>query len=378
MNLTPDPTIIGVIGGGQLCRMMCEAATPLGFEIVFLDPTSDAPASPVARDQIVGDFDDDDAVRRLIARSDVLTYDIELADPNLIERINPGIPVHPHPETLAFIQDKLVQKNTLSEAGIPVPPYLSLESREDLDTARERLGLPLMLKSRTGGYDGRGNAVLTDPEAFEGRRRELNPPLMAEELLDFDRELSVMGVKHAGGIDTYPVTETIHEEEILRRTVTPARASEDVLEKARSVAESVLQVVEGRGVYGIELFERHGEIMVNEIAPRPHNSGHWTIEGTETSQFEQHLRAVAGVPAGSTDLRSPAVTVNILGDKGERDVDLRGVSPLLEHPRAHLHWYGKKHERPLRKMGHFTLTGADRDALLASANQLHERLAFHP
>jgi len=383
MRLTPEPTTVGVIGGGQLCRMICEAVSPLGIEIVFVDPTPDAPANHVARDQVVGGFDDPDAVERLAERSDFLTYDIELADPDVVEEVvdsaSPEVPVHPNPDTLRTIQDKYVQKEALTDRGIPVPTYTDVDSVEDLRRASDELGLPLMVKAREGGYDGRGNLLVHSEDEFENALEELPEPLMVEEFVDYERELSVIGVKGDGETYAYPVTETIHREEILRRTVSPARTDAETREKAHDVAREALGVMEGRGVYGLEMFETtDGEILVNEIAPRPHNSGHWTIEGAHTSQFEQHARAVVGAPLGSTELRAPTVSVNTLGDEGPRDVSLAGVDYLLAS-RAHLHWYGKEEERPLRKMGHFTLTGddgLDTDELMGVADDLEDGLRF--
>lgn len=379
IRLTPEPLTLGVIGGGQLCRMLCEAASPLGVEVVFSDPTPDAPACAVARDQVVGGFDERDAVERLAERADVLTYDIELADPDVVESVaeEASVPVHPKPDTLRTIQDKYVQKNALTDSGVPVPAYRAVETVEDLRAAADELGLPLMLKAREGGYDGRGNVPVETEEDFEDALGAVDGPVMVEEFVDYDRELSVIAAQGDGETALYPATETIHREEILRRTVTPARTNEATREKAHDVAREVLNVMEGRGVYGIEMFEDDGDISVNEIAPRPHNSGHWTIEGAQASQFEQHARAVAGLPLGSTELRAPTVSVNILGDDGPRDVSLAGVDDLLSS-RAHLHWYGKKEERPLRKLGHFTLTGSDTDELMREADDVQDELRFEP
>jgi 5-(carboxyamino)imidazole ribonucleotide synthase len=210
---------------------------------------------------------------------------------------------------------------------------------------------------------------------FEDALSAVEGAVMVEEFVDYDRELSVIAAQGDGEEAFFPVTETVHREEILRRTVTPARTDEATHERAHDVAREVLGVMEGRGVYGIEMFEDDGEISVNEIAPRPHNSGHWTIEGAHTSQFEQHARCVAGLPLGSTALRAPTVSVNILGEEGPRDVSLAGVDDLLSS-RAHLHWYGKKEERSLRKMGHFTLTGSDTDELLREADEAQDELRF--
>ncbi len=374
--LTDRPGIIGVVGGGQLCRMMCEAAAPLGLEVVFLDPLPDAPARAVSRDQIVGAYDDPEALEKLITRSDWLTYDIELAGAKQIQSLNPDCPVHPHPDTLLMIEDKFRQKSALADAGLPVPSFTDVGTAEDVRKAAETFGYPLMIKSRTGGYDGRGNLPVRDETDIEPVLEQLDGNLMAEEFISYDRELSVMGVKHREGRSTYPPTETVHEEQILRQSITPWRSDERVKEQARDVARSVLDVMTGRGVYGIELFEEGGSIYINEIAPRPHNSGHWTIEGAETSQFEQHVRAVTGRPGGSTDAQKVTVTVNILGEDGPRAVRLDGTNELLGRSGVHLHWYGKKEERPLRKMGHFTVTGSNTKKTVDRAMNLKQYLQF--
>ncbi|MFC7138935.1 5-(carboxyamino)imidazole ribonucleotide synthase [Halosimplex aquaticum] len=402
MTLSSPAPVLGVVGGGQLGRMLAEAAAPLGVEVLVSDPTPDAPAAPVARDQIVGGFDDPEAVRELAERSDYLTFEIELADPDLLERVaqETDTPVHPKPETLRIIEDKLVQKRRLAEAGVPVPQFREVDSADELREALDDLGYPAMLKARKGGYDGRGNVPVETPDDVEeafaeivdaaqgGSQEDPSGVAMVEEMVDFERELAVMGclgsALHGDGAqqrDTFPVTETIHEEEILRETVSPARAEESVRERARQVALDVLDVMEGRGVYGIELFEGpEGEILLNEIAPRPHNSGHWTIEGCHTSQFEQHVRAVTGRPLGTTDRRAPTVSANILGDVDERqEATLSGEDEVFEAPRAHLHWYGKREVYPLRKMGHVALVGKRderTDRLLAEVRELRDGLSF--
>ena len=376
---SPGPTL-GVVGGGQLGRMMGEAAAPLGVELVVADPTPDCPANPVVRDQLVGGFEDEATFRDLAERADVLTFEIELADPDVLERVaeETGTPVHPAPETLRTIQDKLVQKRRLAEAGVPVPEFRAVDTADDLREACEELGYPAMLKARTGGYDGRGNVPVDGPEDVEAAIDDIAGPAMVEEMVDFERELAVMGCLGDGERATFPVTETIHEEEILRESVAPARASEAVRERAQEVADDVLDVMDGRGVFGIELFlAGDGEILLNEIAPRPHNSGHWTIEGCHTSQFEQHVRAVMGFPLGTTELRDPAVSANILGDVEERQsATMSGEENVLGTERAHLHWYGKREVYPLRKMGHLTATGDDREALLSEIRELRDGLTF--
>ena len=386
MTTLPGPTL-GIVGGGQLGRMLAEAAAPLGVEVIVLDPTPECPASPVAREQIVGEFDDPDAIRELAAASDALTFEIELADPDLLESVADeyDVPVNPDPGTLRTIQDKLVQKEALADAGIPVPEFIGVGGEKDLKLAVEELD-GVMLKAREGGYDGRGNTPVQEPSEAAAALEELGVDTMAEAFVPFERELSVIGVKGADGVDTYPVTETIHEEEILRASVSPARTDDAVAERAREVATDVLEFLDGYGVYGIELFEtQDGEILVNEIAPRPHNSGHWTIEGARTSQFENHVRAVLGWPLGPTELAEPTVSVNILGDVDEPEpATLYNVDSVLADADANLHWYGKKQARPLRKMGHITVTDPEadadetdaRDALLDHAESLRDGVTF--
>ena len=381
MNHRTPAATIGVVGGGQLGRMIGEAAGPLGVEVVVSDPTPDCPAAPVVRDQIVGDFDDEDAIRELAERADVLTFEIELADPDAMARVGEATdtPVHPDPDTLRTIQDKLVQNRALADGDVPVPEFRRVDDADDLRAAGEDLGWPLMLKAREGGYDGRGNRPVEGPKKAEAALAEIGGAALAEELIDFEREVAVMGVVGDSERRAYPVTETIHREEILRESVTPARTDEAVRSRAREVAFDVLELLEGRGVYGIELFEtREGGILVNEIAPRPHNSGHWTIEGTVCSQFEQHLRAVLGWPLGSTELRSPAVTANLLGDVDSPEpVELAGSEAILEAAAASLHWYGKREARPLRKMGHVTLVDSVGDEANADGDEGRDTLLSH-
>ena len=384
MTITlPGPTL-GVVGGGQLGRMIGEAVAPLGVDIIVLDPTPGCPASPVVSDQIVAGFDDPEGIRELASRADALTFEIELADPDLMAEAaaEHDVPVHPDPDTLRTIQDKLVQKEALVDAGIPVPEFVAVATAEGLERVVEEYG-GVMLKAREGGYDGRGNVPVDKPADAADALDEIGGAAMAEEFLDFEREIAVMGLKGADGeTRTYPVTETIHREEILRESVAPARTDDAVVAEAESVARDVLDVLDGRGVFGIELFEtRDGEVLVNEIAPRPHNSGHWTIEGARTSQFENHVRAVLGWPLGSTDLVAPAVTANVLGDVEEtQPAALSGVEEVLAAPEADVHWYGKDDVRPLRKMGHLTATdrdaNADRDALLSRSRDLRDGLTF--
>lgn len=415
---------LGVVGGGQLGRMLAEAASPLGVDVVVVDPTPGCPASRVA-DQIEGSFDDEAAIRELAARADAVTVEIELADPEALAAASAAhdTPVHPDPETLRTIRDKLVQTRAFDDAGVPLPAYRGVDTPAELAAAVEAFD-GVMCKARTGGYDGRGNTPVTagdDPAAALATvGADGNRGAVAERFVDFRRELSVIGVVGDGETRAYAPTETIHEDEILRETLVPARTTDAVAERAREVAQDVLAALEGRGVYGIELFETtDGEVLLNEVAPRPHNSGHWTIEGAATSQFEQHVRAVLGLPLGDTTTRSPSATANLLGgeslegrrpvvgfetgaagdvrggDADERtdttddagaetdttdDADgvvLTGVDEVLAAGDAALHWYGKREVYPLRKTGHVTVSrDDDPEAVLDGARAHASELEF--
>ena len=375
--------------------MLAEAASPLGVDVVVLDPTPDCPAARVA-EQIEGSFDDPEAVRELAERADALTLEIELADPDVLASVGAeyDMPVHPSPDALRTIQDKLVQKRAFADAGIPVPAFVAVDDAADLADAVERFD-GCMLKARTGGYDGRGNLPVEPGDDYEAKLAAVgagDDGAMAEELIDFERELSVVAVRGDDERRAFPVVENVHREEILCETVAPARCSEAVAERAREVALDTLETLDGRGVFAMELFEQlDGTVSVNEVAPRPHNSGHWSIEGATTSQFEQHVRAALGWPLGTAEARSPTVMANVLGDVSEpRPASLSGVGDVLAAPNANLHWYGKREARPLRKMGHLTLVDADgddapparadgaaaRDDLLARARDLRGGLTF--
>lgn len=374
----PGPTL-GVVGGGQLGRMLAEAASPLGVEVIVLDPTDPCPAAPVAADQIVADFDDAAAIEELAARSDVLTLEIELADPAALSAVD--APVEPAPSTLGTIRDKLVQMEHLADAGVALPAFRRVDDADDLAEALDELGSPVMLKARTGGYDGRGNMPVEAGYDLDAALEAVGGPAMAESFVDFERELAIIAARGDEEMALHPVTETIHAEEILRETVVPPGSDEAVIAQARSVARDALAALEGRGVFGIELFETtDGDVLLNEIAPRPHNSGHWTIEGTVTSQFEQHVRAVLGWPLGPTDQVHPTVvSANLLGDgTTARPAELAGVDAILRSPRSHLHWYGKAETRPLRKMGHVTVTSdsTDIDRVRSRARSLQSRVSF--
>ena len=354
------PARIGIIGGGQLGRMMAMEAKRMGYYVMVLDPTVGSPAGQVADEELNASFSDRSAIRRLAEWTDVLTYEFEHIDSDiLIELEKEGYKVYPTGGTLKKIQNKYLQKKMLSEAGLPIPKMYKVESQEDIAASGRMLGYPLVLKTCTGGYDGKGNLVIkNEAEIHEALKTFQGQELMVEEYISFERELSILAARNHHGITTfYPVVENVHEESVLRYTKAPAVLDAAVEEKIKQVALGVLEVLSDFGVFCIELFiTPKGEIYINEIAPRPHNSAHYTIEGCITSQFEQLIRIITGMPLGSPRLISPCVMANILGnDEVKGKYTFEGISDILAMEGVYLHLYGKKTTDHLRKIGHITV-----------------------
>lgn len=353
---------IGIVGGGQLGRMLTLAALPLGFKVVVVDPGEHCPAAQVGAEQIVGSLYDEVALKQLAEKADYITVEIEHLDTAVLEAIaKNGVPINPAPSTIQLIQDKFEQKKFFAAAGIPVAPFTEITDRESAIAALKHYGGSMIIKTRHGAYDGRGNMVVRSSQdvdealaTFEGRQ------LYAEALIDFERELAVMVARSTTGeVTIYPITQTIHERNICVETLTPAPVDTAIHEKARAIAKSVATLLQGSGTFGIEMFlTKSGDILVNEIAPRVHNSGHYTTEAIRTSQFEQHIRAIAGLPLGSVEMLVPAaVMVNILG-KRNGPTTLNGLAEALAIPGVSVHLYGKSPTKIDRKMGHITATGA--------------------
>jgi len=369
---------LGVVGGGQLARMMVPAAARLGFEIAVLDPTPASPGGQLAHDQIVGGLDDADALRALVESCDLTTFEIEAIDADVLASLAAdGHRIHPAPATLACIQDKLTQKQRFEAAGIPTSPFEPLDSPDA--RALVEFGLPVVQKARRGGYDGRGVAVFTDTVVEE---KVLQAPSLMERYVDFRCELAVLVTRSTTGeVATWPVVEMVFDERanVLDLLLAPARVDASVAERARKIAIAAVEALDGVGVFGVELFLTHtDEILVNEIAPRPHNSGHWTIEACRPCQFEQHVRAVAGLPLGSTEQHSAAVMVNLLGEADARGTPTAaGLEAALSVPGASLHLYGKHSVSPFRKMGHLTITAKTLDEALAMAERARAELRIH-
>jgi 5-(carboxyamino)imidazole ribonucleotide synthase len=369
-SITADPPVkIGIIGGGQLGKMTTQEAKKMGFHVTVLDPTPNCPAAQVADRHIIGEFGDAGVISELAAGVDIVTYEFEHINADVLRELEDGGHViRPSAYTLKVIQNKLRQKDLLSTAGIPVPKYKRVETLEEL------MQFPAILKTCEGGYDGKGNYVIRDEGQARDAFRTLGAgkvELMVEKLVRFEKELAVMVASNPEGeIRCYPVVETIHRDNICHMTIAPARVGEDIQNKAREIAMKAMKVLRGAGVFGIEMFLENGEVMINEIAPRPHNSGHYTIEGCVTSQFEQHVRAITGLPLGSTELLAPAVMVNILGE-GEQEgpAILDGIREALSIPGVTLHFYGKATTKPKRKMGHITAIDKDVEKAIEKANR---------
>jgi len=364
---------VGIIGGGQLGQMMTQAASKLDLDIIVLEKNDNPPAVQAGAKLIIGDLNDAEKIRELAENTDFVTWEIEHINTDVLEELeNEGFIINPSPKTLSKIKDKYLQKEFLRSNNIPVAPFKRVESIEEIEKAAEELGLPLLLKTRFGGYDGKGNFVVrNDKDIEEGFKKLGGENLYVEGFVEFEKELAIMAARDKkGNIKTYPVVETIHENNILQVTLAPAPISADQSQKAEEFARKVMEHLEGAGVFGIEMFlTKSGDILVNEIAPRVHNSGHYTIEACETSQFENQLRAVSEMELGDTSMKvGAAVMVNILG---ERDgiASVKGVQEAEALGDCFVHIYGKKDVKVERKMGHITVVGDSLEEVLDKANK---------
>lgn len=358
---------IGIIGGGQLGKMMTQEAKKMGFYVAILDPTPHCPAAQVADEQIVGDFYAESKLREIVETSDVTTYDIEHIDVQVLKRLyDEGYRIHPSPYVLEIIQDKLAQKDLLSNKGLPIPKYMKVDSPASL----EKFGFPVVQKARKGGYDGRGVIVLKDKGDIE---QAIRAESFIEEFIDYDKELAIIVARSiTGTMRCYPVVEMIFEARanICDMVIAPARIEEEIEEQAKKTAMEAVEALNGVGVFGVEMFLANGRVLINEIAPRPHNSGHYTIEACLTSQFEQHIRAITGLPLGETTLLSPAVMVNLLGSEGHIGPPLlEGLREALSIPGLSFHFYGKSETRPFRKMGHVTILDENLERAIEKAQK---------
>jgi len=358
--------ILGIIGGGQLGMMIAEAAKKMPEhieKIIVLDPTENCPASQVGAEQIIADFKDKKAIKELAEKSDLITYEIESGNTDVLKSVEGKAEINPSPETLKIIQDKFLQKTFLSENKIPVTEFIQINSVNDLQHGLAKFGYPALLKICRDAYDGRGNFKINSPEDIQKAFDYFKVKnLMLEKFVPFKIEVSVIAARNTKGqIKTYPLVENIHENNILRETIAPARVTKEISDKAEKIAQTTMTVLKGAGVFGIEMFvTSENEILINEIAPRVHNSGHHTLQSSETSQFEQHLRAILGLDLGSPKLIRPTIMYNVLGSK-----DFEGEYKRIEilEQNVYLKMYGKKISKPLRKLGHMNLVARENESI---------------
>jgi 5-(carboxyamino)imidazole ribonucleotide synthase len=377
-RLSPNDITLGIIGGGQLGKMIGMEAKRMSINLAYLDPDNNCPASTIADLMIISDFKDEKSIIELANKSDVLTYEIELANSSVLEDLESrGYAVHPASGLLNTIQNKLRQKRFLKAKGIPVPEFEEVTSVEQGKKICKEFGYPLVLKACEDSYDGRGNFLVrftSDVERgiqyFEGRR------CMIEKFIHFSKEVSVIVARNTRGqIVSFPVVQNIHTNNILDTTIVPVKINRRVEFEAKLVAEKVVKSLKGVGVFGIEMFLKGNKLMVNEIAPRPHNSGHYSIEACSVSQFEQHIRAILGLPLVKPRLMSPVVMMNILGIPNySGEYSFKGIDKVFAIPGLKLHFYGKKITKPQRKLGHFTITAENTEQALSRAKTVRNLL----
>lgn len=345
------PTI-GIIGGGQLGRMLAMAAARLNFRTVILEPQADCPAAQVANRQITAPYGDPVALAELAAACDIVTYEFENVPVEAAATLARNVPVYPPPRALEVAQDRLTEKRFLNACGIPTARFHAVDSQEELEIALADFGGQGVLKTRRLGYDGKGQRVFRSPaDSAQGAFADLgNVPLILESFVPFEREISIIAARATDGtVKAYDPAENVHRDGILDTSTLPARIGEATANAARESAEKLLAALNYVGVVGIEFFVLpDGDLVANEIAPRVHNSGHWTEAACAVSQFEQHIRAIAGLPLGDPSRHSNCVMTNLIGD------DLDDVPAWLAKPGVLVHLYGKTEARPGRKMGHVT------------------------
>ncbi len=380
--MIPPGSTLGVLGGGQLGRMLAHAATRMGYRLHVYEPGENSPAGEVATREFNSSYKEIERLKDFARGCAAVTYEFENVPVEPLWEIESLVPLRPHWEVLEVCQNRMREKKWLKKNGFPHVPFAEVEAGADLAKAVKRVGLPCVVKTADFGYDGKGqmrlNTTADIPAAAKAFARQR---AVVEKFIDFKCELSVIVARNPGGeIRTFPVAENIHTKHILDFSIVPARVSGTVQKQAAELARNIAEAFGLVGMLAVELFlTDQGDLLVNEMAPRTHNSGHWTLDGCVTTQFEQQIRAVAGLPLGDTSLTVPAaVMVNILGDAWTWNGEQLAGSPdwvgLLAEPRAKLHLYGKREPRKGRKMGHFTLTGDKASAVLATARDLKSRL----
>lgn len=376
-SLRSDFTL-GFLGAGQLARMSAVQAFRFGIQVaVYSDRRENEPVQFMTPQTGNGSFSDIDAMVSFAKRCDLITLENEFIDSNVLQKVQElsHTPIYPAPESFALIENKLIEKQTFENAGIPVTPYALVDSETSLQEFGDKYGWPYLLKSSKGGYDGYGNEKVNTPvealKAFQQLGGKAGHDILAEAFVDFSHELAVQVARNKTGTAAYPCCETIQQNHICIAVKTPAPISTAMQKKAEELAVAATEAIDGKGIFAFEFFLTHdGKLLLNESAPRPHNSGHYSIEGCITSQFENHVRAVLDLPLGDTSLRKPAaVMINLLGTD-QRPSQIDQAWHALQKSDGHLHLYGKLQSKPGRKMGHYTLLGNDADKLYSEAKSL--------
>ncbi len=356
MNVIKPGATIGLLGGGQLGRMMALSGRAMGYRFVTMDPTPDSPSGQVSDRQIVASFDDVEAAQQLAELSDVISYEFENVDSEVAEVLESRSFVPQGSRLLRITQHRIREKTAIAQMGIPVAPFRAVNSVEDVEKAVAEFGLPVVMKTATGGYDGKGQWVIREAgeiaEAFTVLSQS-GAELIVEKFIRFQMELSVIAARNQSGeVATFPAAQNIHAENILHLSIVPAPISPELTREAERMAKEIAQKLEVVGLIAVEMFlTEAGELYVNELAPRPHNSGHYTMDACVTSQFEQQVRCVCNLPLGSTRLLTPVVMVNILGEHLDQVLDQVDKLPAS----CKLHLYGKKESQAKRKMGHINV-----------------------
>ena len=373
----PPGSTIGILGGGQLGRMTAVAARRMGYRVVVLDPTPGCPAAQVADEHIVGRFDDLEAAARLADACDAVTLEFENLSTATVSFLERRVPVRPRAMALHIAQNRLLEKRFLQEAGVPVAPFAAVHDRASLTAAVLQVGLPAVLKTATMGYDGKGQAVVRSAAEAAAAYASLGGSCILERFVQFECEISVVVARDMDGrVVGYEPAENVHAGGILDTSMVPAMVTREVAGAARAIGVRVAEALDIAGVLAVELFVRaDGTLLANELAPRPHNSAHWSIEACAASQFEQQVRVTAGAPAAPTDLLRPAAIANLMGDLWSDGEPL--WERLLAMPDVKLHLYGKREARPGRKMGHLTVLASTpqiaRERVLTARDALQGR-----
>jgi 5-(carboxyamino)imidazole ribonucleotide synthase len=368
---------IGILGGGQLGRMLTLEAKRMGYRVVTLEPFPNSPCGQVADEQIVAAYDDLRAIGELGARSDVVTYEFEnIPLESVLALEQGGRTVRPSSDVLRITQHRLLEKSFVRDAGFDVAPFVAVRETSDLALALREVGLPAVVKTARGGYDGKGQWIVrSEDEAREALAAARGAELIFESFIAFDLEVSVICVRDAAGtIVSFPVTENVHDHGVLATTIVPARVPEPVALRVRDTATAIGARLGIVGAYCVEFFVSGNDVFVNEIAPRVHNSGHYSLDASQISQYEAHVRAICDLPLVAPHMFAPAVMENILGT-GSGD-HLSGIAELLSDPDTKLHLYGKRHAALRRKMGHFTVLAPTIEAALVKAERGRKALAW--